>query len=760
MVAQVNGRPNGHWEDPGPSTSKRQFPLAHTTKSPDSPMVPQEPPSPLLRSFANNFENVKDIDPINGRSQDLEGSQYNVVHEEPNHFVLERKTSLYADIGGPSYKMVPKYRPPAGEDGSLLFKEFDKDEAENTAVQSLERMDSISRDTSAFEDESWTQMATDIVSHWMTSLLDSLLPHRVQLRRLREKLRNAQSYDEYCQIGKQVDKLTGNAKWKWEYESNQYNNRLIFNRLNELREARKAEDNGLMLHLLRAGLKRNIGGILNTRLYTQTCVGTKVLIEQYISEVVHQLEYLAVHDIGGMSPSDKLSVFENTRHAYGRTALILSGGGAMALYHLGVVKALLDANVLPRIICGSSGGAILGAMVATRSDSAAQKLFEKDGFDYQMFNPDGETYSLARKWLSLLTSGYLGTPEHLQTSMRKNLGDLTFKEAYNLTGRILNVSINSSHGYEGPRLLNYITAPDVLVWSGVCASCAAPGLFPPVNLMAKDSKGNIVSWNESGGKWSDGSVEADIPLQRLAELFNVNHSIVVQINPHINPVLRTSVLPEAVSKLLAMEGVHRLQQLKELGGPSTLADITNQNYTGDVTLIPNMRLWDYCKVLSNPDWERVQAGVRIGQQEAFQKMTQIKTHLEVEMALDRIVLDLRRRALPAFGKTSDPEPIQVPPMQLMDPTTSFRRGVDFQIPPGLNASLDNKSPSPRQQGQSQMRQTMPAAPINSPREEKVNGDNNAKRRTSRTHVFIPLRRTSTTPRHQSVNSATLSNKSN
>ncbi len=32
--------------------------------------------------------------------------------------------------------------------------------------------------------------------------------------------------------------------------------------------------------------------------------------------------------------------------------------------------------------------------------------------------------------------------------------------------------------------------------------------------------------------YSDGSVESDLPMQQLSELFNVNHFIVSQVNPH------------------------------------------------------------------------------------------------------------------------------------------------------------------------------------------------------------------------------------
>ena len=63
----------------------------------------------------------------------------------------------------------------------------------------------------------------------------------------------------------------------------------------------------------------------------------------------------------------------------------------------------------------------------------------------------------------------------------------------------------------------------------MCASCSLMGLFKPVELMAKTKEGDIVPWGVSGEQWVDGSVEADLPITRLSELFNVNHFIVSQV---------------------------------------------------------------------------------------------------------------------------------------------------------------------------------------------------------------------------------------
>jgi TAG lipase/steryl ester hydrolase/phospholipase A2/LPA acyltransferase len=67
--------------------------------------------------------------------------------------------------------------------------------------------------------------------------------------------------------------------------------------------------------------------------------------------------------------------------------------------------------------------------------------------------------------------------------------------------------------------------------------------------MAKDRSGDIVPYHppfnlgpEEGSsqvrRWRDGSLEIDLPMMQLKELFNVNHFIVSQANPHIAPLLR------------------------------------------------------------------------------------------------------------------------------------------------------------------------------------------------------------------------------
>jgi TAG lipase/steryl ester hydrolase/phospholipase A2/LPA acyltransferase len=69
-----------------------------------------------------------------------------------------------------------------------------------------------------------------------------------------------------------------------------------------------------------------------------------------------------------VSIDNKLAFFSETRHAFGRSALLLSGGGGLGLYHSGIVKTLIEENMLPTVLSGSSAGSIVAGCVGVRTD--------------------------------------------------------------------------------------------------------------------------------------------------------------------------------------------------------------------------------------------------------------------------------------------------------------------------------------------------------------------------------------------------------
>ena len=104
---------------------------------------------------------------------------------------------------------------------------------------------------------------------------------------------------------------------------------------------------------------------MNHRLYRQTFVGTKNLIENFLKEVCQCLKLISEVDENIMSDNSKFEFFALTRHNFGRTALMFSGGAIMGLYHLGVIKCLFEEGILPRIISGSSSGSLVAAFLCS-----------------------------------------------------------------------------------------------------------------------------------------------------------------------------------------------------------------------------------------------------------------------------------------------------------------------------------------------------------------------------------------------------------
>jgi TAG lipase / steryl ester hydrolase / phospholipase A2 / LPA acyltransferase len=99
-------------------------------------------------------------------------------------------------------------------------------------------------------------------------------------------------------------------------------------RINQINNMMQNGDMFQLMFFLRGGLSRNQFGLLNEGLYSHAYSGTKKLLDRYLETCVKALNYVA--DMPShkdmIGPDTKLAFFNETRHAYGRTALLLSGG--------------------------------------------------------------------------------------------------------------------------------------------------------------------------------------------------------------------------------------------------------------------------------------------------------------------------------------------------------------------------------------------------------------------------------------------------
>ena len=75
-----------------------------------------------------------------------------------------------------------------------------------------------------------------------------------------------------------------------------------------------------------------------------------------------------------LSLEAKARLFRYVTKNNGSTALCLSGGASFGYYHFGVVRALLDAGLLPKVITGTSAGALVAALVCTHTDEELYRL--------------------------------------------------------------------------------------------------------------------------------------------------------------------------------------------------------------------------------------------------------------------------------------------------------------------------------------------------------------------------------------------------
>lgn len=202
----------------------------------------------------------------------------------------------------------------------------------------------------------------------------------------------------------------------------------------------------------------------------------------------------------GISSAEKYAFFSELLQSYGRTTLVLHGGSMFGLCHMGVMKTLYECGMLPRIICGSYVGAIVASFVCIQDPRDLPGLFSGDRVDLGVFasakRGGGASGSWKRKIVRFLKQGHLLDIRVLEQCARDNMGDITFKEAFQKSGgRILNIYVYSKRKDEVPVLFNYLTAPDVVIWSAACASCILPGVYDTVTLMTKDERGNLSAWS-------------------------------------------------------------------------------------------------------------------------------------------------------------------------------------------------------------------------------------------------------------------------
>ena len=469
--------------------------------------------------------------------------------------------------------------------------------------------------------------------------------HRVyRLKQLKKQLAQAESYAEWKEIGLKIDETSGAQEWKYDNCSPYFDAEVIAYRLNLLKRYRSTARTRDLLYILREGLSYDVANIAHPLLFSATYVGTKRIIEDYIDEVSQSLNFIASADCQELSLAEKVTFFEQAQQAYGQPALMFSGGSTLGLFHTGVCKALLEHDLMPKVLSGSSAGAIVTAMVGLTPSHEILSLLSGE-------NLMSEAFKFRKVRDILRGDGGIADVKHLKKFLISNMGDVSFDEAFQVSNLNINVAVAPYDASQDARIMNSLTSPDLLVWSAVLASCAVPVLFPPVRLTSKRYDGQHTPYL-ANTRWVDGSVRSDFPQEKMARLYNINYTIASQTNPHVVPFMqddeeryRKDVLswPERIvrrqGKVLS-RGVldFTRERMGSVPAVRRVLDhsygVLDQRYYGDVNIFGHYSLRHYYYLLQNPRPHLFKLLQREGERATWPKISMIEAHARVGKTIE------------------------------------------------------------------------------------------------------------------------------
>ncbi|KAF8819801.1 phospholipase, patatin family protein [Cardiosporidium cionae] len=443
------------------------------------------------------------------------------------------------------------------------------------------------------------------------------LTQEVNSRRL-----HCQNFSEYVSCSEKLDELTFRTGWKYNDDSHSFDCEAVKKRLRQLKERRLLKDIPNLVATLKHCVHFEFAGIFKEHLYSRTYVGTKHIIEEFIDEVVTCLNLLEYY-VESHSTEIR-ALLQHVSGQWGSTCLILSGGAALALYHFGVCDVLLkespdrvsslptkiksEGNLLPRIICGTSAGAAIAAWLCTRTDEEIREGLRAD-YLCKVFRGFSPNNWLRRFW-NILKRGYMCDVDVWQNSVFELYGDMTFLEAYQRTGRILNISLTRADRCESVLVLSYKNAPNVVIFSAV-----NPHVFPFCGLRAHGEAGIPINWRGRNGQWRAGFL-----LSGLELFFKENMRFLLRLIAllDLSPTCR---------------GIN-------------CGSLALQSYVGDVTVHPPGLTFKHLKLANDPSQEDVEWYVREGRQMTFPKLSFIINRVRIDHALERLFNLLSRNESP------------------------------------------------------------------------------------------------------------------
>jgi len=256
--------------------------------------------------------------------------------------------------------------------------------------------------------------------------------------------------------------------------------------------------------------------------------------------------------------------------------------------------------------------------------------------------------------------------DEIQKVLELMIPDLTFQEAFEKTGRHLNISVAPAERHQKSRLLNAFTSPNVFIREAILASGAVPGVYPPVTLAARNHLGEKQAYLPSR-RWVDGSVSDDLPAKRLARLYGVNHYIVSQTNPHVIPFVTDSKRRTDALSLIKDASVKSARAWLHAGATtierplalspslnrmtSIALSVLNQDYIGDINILPANRYFNPFKVLSFLSEKEIRELIHEGERSTWPKVEMIRIQTRISRVLNRIMTDFDEEHVRRVKKT-------------------------------------------------------------------------------------------------------------
>ena len=177
--------------------------------------------------------------------------------------------------------------------------------------------------------------------------------------------------------------------------------------------------------------------------------------------------------------------FQNNLSTNHKIGLVLSGGGAKGIAHIGVLRALLDNDIHPTIVSGTSAGSIVGALYAAGTTTEGMMQMVTDTSMMKIFRLFGIPGS------GLVKLDYLR--ERLAAFIKQdNFEDLKYP--------LFVCATNLNHG-------KAVYFNSGTLFDKVVASCSVPWLFKPLEI--------------DGELYVDGGITNNMPASILRDKCNV-----------------------------------------------------------------------------------------------------------------------------------------------------------------------------------------------------------------------------------------------